>query len=292
MTPYDPSIKHCALWAFDCTMGNPNGDPDRGNISRQDLSTGLGIITDVAIKRKIRNYLEIKGESLSDRERYKILIQEGSVINEQIERAYLDLDYDTKSKKNQTTPEDQQKVLQWMIKNYIDLRFFGGLLSTGNLKAGQYCGPMQITFAQSVNQIFPSEITITRAASTTREENKDNKTMGKKTYIPYGLYLTRIFYSPCKDTYKLVTEKDLHLFWEAVANCFEVNRSASKGLIASQGLWVFSHSSQLGNFPEHKLLDSIQFESTKSIPTRYKDYKIIVDDDIIPAGKVLKTQLV
>ena len=293
MKLFDPTVKHTAVWAIDCRFSCINGDPDRNNLPRQDSSTELGYITDVALKRRIRNYLQEKGQDFPDKEKYKILIEENAVINEQIERAYVNLGFNIKSIKGQTTVAQQLEVLRWLIDNYIDLRFFGGVLSTGNLKAGQYCGPVQITFGVTLDKIFPQQITITRGAATFKDENKENKTMAKKSYIPYGLYLAYIFYNPCKDKYNLVTEKDLELFWESVSNCFEINRTASKGIISTRNLWVFSHNSKLGDFPEHKLIESIKFKRLcEGVPTTYSDYEVSIDNSLDLKDKVLFTQVV
>lgn len=287
--PCDPTKQHCALWVFDCSMGNPNGDPDFNNLPRQDLSTGIGFITDVALKRRIRNYFQVVGQTETP-ENYKILIQEKSVINETIERCYTELGFDVKSLKNRTTVEEQQQVLKYIISNFVDVRLFGGVLSTGSLKAGQYTGPVSITFAKSVDPIVPCEIAITRCASTTRDETKENKTIGKKTYIPYGLYVTKIFYSPCNDVYQQVSEKDLRLFWDAVANCFELNRTASKGHMATQNLWIFSHRSKYGDMPAHKLFNTVKLvKKCDGSPLTYDDYEVQTNFDNLPPEKITVT---
>lgn len=286
---YNPSKKQSAVWLFDCTMGNPNGDPIRNNLPRIDLVANRGIVTDVCLKRHIRNYLEEAGKDVNP-ERNKLLIQENTVINDIIKRAYTACELSTVKRK--TTIEEQQQSLLWLLDNFIDLRLFGGVLSTGDLKAGQYNGPVQVTFAQSIDPIYPEIVSITRCAATNNVEGKDNKTFGKKAYIPYGLYKAHVVYSPCRDTYKKVTEEDLRLLWGAIANCFEINLSAAKGMLATKGLWIYTHKNRLGNYPLHKLFDNVTVVKTvEAIPVKFDDYTVKVKTDY-PKDLVTCTEVV
>ncbi|MFM6108609.1 MAG: type I-C CRISPR-associated protein Cas7/Csd2, partial [Sphaerospermopsis kisseleviana] len=218
----DPTKKHDAILLFDCLDGNPNGDPDAGNQPRIDPQTNQGLVTDACLKRKVRNYVEMLSKDETTPERYKIFVEEGSVLNEKISRAYTAVGLPQK----EGTPEDQLKVAKWMQQNYYDLRMFGAVLSTG-LKAGQVWGPVQISFSRSIDPVFPQSFCITRCAATVENEDKDNKTIGRKEAIPYGLYRSHVFYNPSLASH--VTERDLELLWESLVKSWEFDRSASRG---------------------------------------------------------------
>lgn len=277
----DPNKKHDAILLFDCTDGNPNGDPDAGNQPRIDPETRQGLVTDACIKRKVRNYIELRGREEPEPERYKLFIEEGTVLNEKIERAYQALEQYTKGMKEGTS-EQQEAAGKWMQANFYDIRMFGAVLSTG-LKAGQVWGPLQISPARSIDPILPLSMTITRCARTNAEEGKDNKTMGRKELIPYGLYKAHIFYNPhIKD--ESVTQRDLELFWEAILKAWEFDRSAARGFMAVRGLWVFTHENRYGNCPVHQLFDRLQIQCQTQPPRSIEDYTITIDDASSPEG--------
>ncbi|MEL7039508.1 MAG: type I-C CRISPR-associated protein Cas7/Csd2 [Cyanobacteria bacterium J06592_8] len=280
----DPTLKHDAVILIDCLDGNPNGDPDAGNQPRIDPQTRQGLMTDACIKRKVRNYVGMKAKDLSTSERFKIFIEEGAVLNDTIARGYTELGIEPKGKKSKEgNAEQQEQVKAWIQENFYDVRIFGAVLTTG-LKAGQVWGPMQVHFGRSIDPVLPVSHTITRCAATESKEDKENKTMGKKEGIPYGLYRSTICYNPHLAS-DLVTENDLILFWEALVKAWEFDRSASRGLMACQGLWVFSHKNPYGNYPAHKLFDLIQIQSLAETPRNIRDYEILVGE--IPSGITL-----
>ena len=269
------------LLAFDVQDGNPNGDPDAGNLPRLDPETGHGLVTDVCLKRKIRNYVDLTQE---DREHNDIFIREKAVLNQLIEDRYeaigIKLEADGKgksAKKKKGKGEDVPKVRDSMCEKYFDVRTFGAVMSTG-ANAGQVRGPVQLTFSRSVDPIVPLEHSITRMAVATVEEAEkqdgDNRTMGRKPTIPYGLYVCRGFISPALAEQTGFGQEDLSLFWKALQGMFEHDRSAARGMMATRKLIVFRHASALGNAPAHKLLESVTFARKNSgAPARlFSDY--------------------
>jgi CRISPR-associated protein Csd2 len=280
----DPTKKHDAILLFDCLDGNPNGDPDAGNQPRIDPQTNQGLVTDACLKRKVRNYVEMVGKDENTPERYKIFVEEGSVLNEKIRRAYVAVGLPEK----EGTPEQQVQVAKWMQQNFYDLRMFGAVLSTG-LKAGQVWGPMQVSFARSIDPIFPQSVSITRCAATTEKEGKDNKTMGRKEVLPYGLYKSHVFYNPhLAEKSGCVTECDLKLFWEALIKAWEFDRSSARGFMACRGLYIFSHASKYGNAPVHELFDKLQIKSNVAVPRSFSDYQVVLNDGLkLPDGVTL-----
>lgn len=280
---------------FDVENGNPNGDPDAGNMPRIDAETGYGIVTDVCIKRKIRNYVEITKE---DCEGYKIYVKEGAVLNKQHETAYIGLGIDIKDKNeneiSKIARENRDPLRDFMCKNFFDIRAFGAVMTT-KINCGQVRGPVQINFARSIDPIVPQEITITRMAVTTEKdaENKINE-MGRKHIIPYALYKTEGYISA--NLARKVTgfsEGDLELLWEALINMFEHDRSAARGKMAVRGLYIFKHESELGNAPAHKLFDliSVTKKDSQKPARKFDDYIIKVDRAAIPAGVTLIEKL-
>jgi CRISPR-associated protein Csd2 len=282
--------RHEFVLLFDVTNGNPNGDPDAGNLPRVDPETGLGIVTDVALKRKIRNYVDaLKGKEA----RFKIYIQQGAILNERNLRAYTALGI--KPKENVEAPG----VKFWMCDNFFDVRAFGAVMTGKEANAGQVRGPLQLTFARSVDPILGMDISITRMAltkageKTTRDDDGEGTsshgTMGRKAYIPYGLYVAHGFYVPtfAKDTG--FSDEDLALIWQALENMWDLDRSASRGMTACRGLYVFSHSSPLGNAPAHKLLDriSIKRQPEVEVARKFTDYDVTVSADGLPEGVTL-----
>lgn len=261
---------------FDVENGNPNGDPDAGNMPRTDAETGHGIVTDVCIKRKIRNYVElIKNDSAG----YEIFIKE--VLNAKMEKAYAECKIEKKTKKS----EEILRAQKWMCKNYFDVRTFGAVMSTGDYVCGVLRGPVQINFAKSVDPVSPQEITITRMARTTAERAETGETeMGKKNYIPYGLYRAEGYISAALAEKTGFNDNDLELFWEAVINMFEHDRSAARGKMIVRKLIVFKHESPLGNAPSHKLFERIKITNKNDeISARaYSDYIVEVDCENLP----------
>lgn len=281
------------VFACDVKNGNPNGDPDAGNLPRIDPETGHGIISDVCIKRKIRNYVDlVKGCSIDDPDvedgelGYKIYVQEGAVLNERNEMAYKHYNLKPVDKKLPKKIEDQRKVTQFMCDNFYDIRTFGAVMTTGR-NCGQVRGPVQLCFAESVDPVAPLEMSITRMAATEEKENKENKTMGRKQYIPYGLYRIEGFVSAPLAERTGFSQADLDLLWEALMNMFENDRSASRGLMTSRKLVVFKHESRLGNAPAEKLFELVHIDRVgpgDKAARSYADYRVVVDEDALPDG--------
>ncbi|WP_031550426.1 type I-C CRISPR-associated protein Cas7/Csd2 [Oribacterium sp. FC2011] len=277
---------------FDVENGNPNGDPDSGNMPRVDAETQLGLITDVCIKRKIRNYVEmVKDDSTG----YRIYIKSHAVLNKNDEEAYaaLGVSVDKVAEQKKKDTDIDLKIRDWMCANFYDIRAFGAVMTTftkAKLNCGQVRGPVQIGFAKSVEPVVPQEITITRVAITTEKdaENKNNE-MGSKYIVPYGLYRCEGFVSAnlARKTTGF-TEDDLNLLWDAIYNMFENDHSAARGKMAVRKLIIFKHDSELGNAPSHKLFDLVSVsrkDADTSAPARsYEDYEISVKDDQIPNG--------
>ena len=267
---------------FDVTDGNPNGDPDSGNLPRIDPETGEGLVTDVCIKRKVRNYVQIASDN-------DIFVKENEILNQEINRAVLDATGSNAKTKNK---KDRDSARSLMCRRFYDIRTFGAVLSTGN-NAGQVRGPIQFTFGRSIDPIFPHEHTITRMAVADEKElnaneeaddNGGNRTMGRKATVPYGLYRMHGFVTPhfAEDTG--FTEDDLNLFWEALRNMFDIDHSAARGLMALQKLIVFKHESELGNAPAHKLFERIQVQKKEgvAVPRKFVDYEVSIDRDNLP----------
>lgn len=266
------------IYIFDVQDGNPNGDPDAGNLPRIDAETGMGLVTDVCLKRKVRNYVQVaKGLS----EGYDIFIKEKAILNSEIDKAHDD--EAVKKAKDKTAA-----ARLFMCKNYYDIRTFGAVMSTGK-NAGQVRGPIQFTFARSVDPIATAEHSITRMAVATENEaekqNGDNRTMGRKATVPYGLYVCHGFISASLAKQTGFSEEDLQLFFEALKNMFDVDRSAARGLMSAQKLIVFRHDSILGNAPANKLFDLVKIEkNTDNPPRAFGDYTVTIDKNAIPTG--------
>ena len=270
------------VYVFDVQDGNPNGDPDAGNLPRIDAETGEGLVTDVCIKRKVRNYVQVaKRTEEGQEEGYDIFIKEKAVLNDEIDKAHDDSE--VKAAKDKTAA-----ARKFMCKNYYDIRTFGAVMSTGK-NAGQVRGPIQITFARSADPIATAEHSITRVAVATPKEAEnqkgENHTMGRKATIPYGLYVCHGFISANLAKQTGFSEDDLNLFFEALKNMFDIDRSAARGLMSAQKLIVFRHDSELGNAPANKLFDLVQIEqTTDAAPRSFKDYKVTIDKEHVPAG--------
>ena len=277
------------VYLFDVENGNPNGDPDAGNMPRIDPETSYGIITDVCLKRKIRNFIEIVKEGKSP---YEIYVREKAVLNLTHERAHKAVGVQTKGddKKRKGSDEEVAKARQWMCANFYDVRTFGAVMSTG-VNCGQVRGSVQLNFGRSIEPIVPLEISITRMAVTTEKEAEqqsgDNRTMGTKHIVPYALYRTEGYISAYLAQQTGFSEEDLKLLWDALNNMFDHDHSAARGKMNARRLIVFKHESMLGNAPAHKLFDRVKIERSTdaSKPARsFQDYKIEVDEKKLPVG--------
>ena len=274
------------VYIFDVQDGNPNGDPDAGNLPRIDAETGMGLVTDVCLKRKVRNYVQMAKEC---KDGFDIFIKEKAVLNNLIDSSYDDDSVKSKEKQEDKT-EAARKV---MCSRYYDVRTFGAVMSTGK-NAGQVRGPIQLTFARSVDPINSSEHSITRMAVTTEKEAEkqsgDNRTMGRKSTVPYGLYVCHGFVSANLAAQTGFSEDDLVLFWEALKNMFDVDRSAARGLMSAQKLIVFKHDSALGNASANQLFDLVHVEKKADVdvPRKFGDYVVSIEKEKIPSGVSLE----
>ena len=266
------------VYIFDVQDGNPNGDPDAGNLPRVDAETGMGLVTDVCLKRKVRNYIQTaKGQA----DGYDIFIKEKAVLNTLIDKAHDDSE--VKAAKDKT-----EAARMYMCKNYYDIRTFGAVMSTGK-NAGQVRGAIQLTFARSADTIATAEHSITRMAVATEKEAEkqggDNRTMGRKATVPYGLYVCHGFISANLAQQTGFSEEDLQLFWDALKNMFDVDRSAARGLMSAQKLIVFKHDSVLGNAPANKLFDLVKVKKVcDGAPRSFSDYTVTIDKEGLPAN--------
>jgi CRISPR-associated protein Csd2 len=364
----DPNKRHDFVLIFDVTDGNPNGDPDAGNLPRTDPETMQGIVTDVALKRKVRNFVSLVTEDEENPERLKIFVEHRGVLNNKIRRAYTeqgmkvgeykekpvedtavlenlreiapmlpgafsladseeDMEKPVFSYSGELSPEEIKEALDapgdqldsktrkfisdlaktsgkpaksrdnadkartWMCANFYDVRMFGAVMSTG-LGAGQVRGPLQLTFSRSVSPVLPQDIAVTRVAVTDEKDREKEQTIGRKTLIPYGLYVGQGFFSPYLAKETGVTEQDLRLFWDALVSMWDFDRSASRGLMTPRGLYVFSHERKLGNAPAHELFERIRptLKDGVASPRKFGDYEVEVRDDL-PEGVTL-TRLV
>lgn len=302
--------RHDFVLIFDVTNGNPNGDPDAGNLPRLDPETNHGLVTDVSLKRKIRNYVDL---ARSGEAGHHIYVQEGAILNEKHRQAYVALRgaEGAKDKKlNPKTDDEAKQLRDWMCANFFDVRTFGAVMSTG-INCGQVKGPVQMTFARSVEPILPVEISITRMAATNEAEKKkraegdegdertDNRTMGRKHIVPYGLYVAHGFISAKFAERTGFSQADLDLLYQALANMFEHDRSAARGEMTTRKLIAFAHSNALGNAPAHALFDRVrigrhvdgEFRALDDrglgnlAPARsFRDYVVEIDRADLPEG--------
>ena len=266
---------------FDVKDGNTNGDPDAGNLPRIDAETGMGLVTDVCLKRKVRNYVQLAGQD--------IFIKEKGVLNALIDKAHEQDSVKSKEKGDKT-----EAARKWMCSKYYDIRTFGAVMSTGK-NAGQVRGPVQLTFGRSVEPIVVLEHSITRMAVATEAEAEkqsgDNRTMGRKYTVPYGLYRAHGFVSAHLANQTGFSEDDLKLFWDSLLNMFEHDRSAARGMMATRGLYVFEHSTALGNAPAFDLFDRITVERNilSSGPARsFDDYVVNIDSNNLGEVKLIR----
>lgn len=273
---------------FDVENGNPNGDPDAGNLPRIDPESGYGIVTDVCIKRKIRNYVEAIKE---DESGYKIYIREDVPLNRSDNTAYKYLETDEKGIKElkKKDPNVDRKIRDFMCQNFFDIRTFGAVMTTfvsAALNCGQVRGPVQLGFARSIDPIVSQEVTITRVAITTEKDAENKRTeMGRKNIVPYALYRMEGYIS-ANLARKVTgfTEDDLELLWDAIINMFEVDHSAARGKMSVRELIVFKHSKELGDCPAYKLFDAVDVRRADGVeyPRRYKDYTVTIHNEQIP----------
>jgi len=282
------SNRYDFVYLFDVKDGNPNGDPDAGNLPRLDPETGLGLVTDVALKRKIRNFVALaKGETPG----FDIYMQERAVLNRAHLRAYEAKGLKSEAKKLPKDQAEAQGLTRWMCDNFFDIRAFGAVMST-EVNAGQVRGPVQLTFARSQDPIVPLEITITRSSVTNEKDALLNdRTMGRKHIVPYGLYRAHGFISgrlandPKKGTG--FSDEDLALLWEALANMFEHDRAAARGMMTARGLVVFKHDSDLGNATADSLFQRVKVtraEGDTAAPRDFADYDVKIDEVALPTG--------
>lgn len=282
------------MYIFDVQDGNPNGDPDAGNLPRVDIETGKGLVTDVCLKRKVRNYVQVTKQDIDGFDiliRSKELSGTETYINGEIRKTYNSMGANLKPKDVVKDNDQIESARKLMCSKYFDIRTFGAVLSTGP-NAGQVRGAVQMTFARSVDPVFPLEHAITVCAA--RDENKPYDSQigiqGRKYTIPYGLYVCHGFISANLAQQTGFSQEDLDLFFDALKNMFDVDRSAARGLMSAQRLIVFKHDSVLGNAPANKLFDLVKVERRdKSVPARsFADYEVIVDSEHLPAGVTIE----
>ena len=293
----DVNRRHDFVLLFDVMDGNPNGDPDAGNLPRVDPETMQGLVTDVAIKRKVRDWVDTArgGEA-----RFKIYVQSGEALNARHRRAYEALGITSTGSKQ--AANDVRRAREWMCDNFFDIRMFGAVMTTG-VNCGQVRGPLQLTFARSIDPIVPLDLSITRVA-VTREEDTEvvaaegeegaqgkQTEMGRKALVPYGLYRAHGFFNPHFARQTGATSEDLGLVWQALVSMWDLDRSAARGMMACRGLYIFSHESPLGNAPAHELLArvSVRRREDVSVPRSFSDYAVTVASSDLPPGVTLTT---
>ncbi len=299
--------RYDAVFLYDVTNGNPNGDPDAGNLPRLDPETNQGIVSDVCLKRKVRNFVSLTKAGAPG---YEIFVTERAILELKQAKAWDAVLPDTDKKDRGKLPKDEEdarKVTNWMCANFFDVRTFGAVMSTKAANCGQVRGPVQFAFSRSVEPIMPLEISITRMAATTEKDAEgkgDIRTMGRKHIVPYGLYRAHVYVSACLagETPGHGTgfsEEDLELLWNALAQMFDHDRSAARGEMSAQRLIIFRHDSALGNAPAHKLLDRVTIrraangkehdlgsEGASGLPPAraFRDYAVHVDRENLPSG--------
>jgi len=279
----DPTKRHDLVLLFDVTDGNPNGDPDAGNLPRVDPETMHGLVTDVCIKRKIRDFVN---QERGDKERFKIYVEHKGVLNAQHKRAYTAMG---KKPTNKPDRETQEAARKWMCENFYDIRMFGAVMTT-EVNCGQVRGPLQFTFGRSIDPIVPLDVSITRVAVTREEDavafttgeegSAEGKltAMGRKALVPYGLYRAYGFFNPHFASETGVNEEDLALLWDALGQMWEIDRSASRGMMACRGVYIFTHDNKVGRAPAYKLFSLVQVKRKPEVevPRSFYDYEISV----------------
>jgi CRISPR-associated protein Csd2 len=274
------------VYLFEVTNGNPNGDPDAGNMPRLDPETNQGLVTDVALKRKIRNYVQLEKEFQPP---HDIYMQEHAILNQKHQMAYDAIGVEPDSK-NKALPKDKakaQELTQWMCNNFYDIRTFGAVMTT-EINCGQVRGPVQLAFAQSIDPIVPLEMSITRTSVTNEKdaERKDRE-MGRKHVVPYGLYRAHGFISAKLANQTGFDDNDLDLLWRSLTQMFEHDHSAARGEMTARKLIAFKHDNALGNAPAHKLFDAVTVERAgdpSAPPRSFEDYQVTVNREGIPNG--------
>lgn len=281
------------VYIFDVQDGNPNGDPDAGNLPRVDAETGMGLVTDVCLKRKVRNYVQVAKAGIEGNDilvKSKEISGEEVFINKEIRNAYKDLGIELKVK-DKAKPEQVESGRKRMCEKFYDVRTFGAVLSTG-ANAGQVRGAIQITFARSCDPIVSMEHALTVCAARDEEKSYESQVgiQGRKATIPYGLYVCHGFISANLANQTGFSEEDLELFWNALKNMFDIDRSAARGLMSAQKLIVFKHESVLGNAPANKLFDLITVEKKQDVdvPRSFSDYSVNIDRDNLPQGVTIE----
>jgi CRISPR-associated protein Csd2 len=287
----DPRSRQDFVLFFDVEDGNPNGDPDAGNLPRVDPETMHGLVTDVALKRKVRDWVDAVHEGADG---YKIYVRRGEALNTKHQMAYDALSLKSTGAKQKT--DEVEQVREWMCENFYDIRMFGAVMTTG-VNCGQVRGPVQLTFSRSIDPIVPLDLSITRVAVTRPEdaevvsaeggETTGKQTeMGRKSLVPYGLYRADGFFNPHFAEMTGVTSDDLVLFWQALQQMWDLDRSSSRGMMACRGLYVFSHDSKLGNAPAHRLFDLIDItrQDRQTVPRSFSDYELNIRDADVPKG--------
>lgn len=269
------------LYFFDCQDANPNGDPDAGNLPRLDVETGQGLVTDVCIKRKIRNFVAMTANAKSG---YRIYFSEGAVHNNQHKEAYESIGEKPEKK---VKPEIKDKATAWMCENYFDVRTFGAVMST-EVNCGQVRGPVQVSFARSIDPIVSSEHAITRSSVTNEKDIEKERTMGRKFTVPYGLYKTQGFVNPFLARQTGFNDDDLELLFHSLENAFQFDQSAARpaGSMNPRKLIVFKHDNELGKAPSHKLFEAVSVNKKDGveIPRSFRDYDVRIDKSAMPAG--------
>lgn len=280
------------VYIFDVQDGNPNGDPDAGNLPRVDAETGMGLVTDVCLKRKVRNYVQVAKAGIEGND---ILIKSKEIsgnevfINKEIRDAYEDIGIQLKVK-DKAKPEQVESGRKRMCEKFYDVRTFGAVLSTG-ANAGQVRGAVQMTFARSVNPVVSSEHALTVCAARDEEKSYESQVgiQGRKATVPYGLYVCHGFISANLANQTGFSEEDLLLFWDALENMFDVDRSAARGLMSAQKLIVFKHDSMLGNAPANKLFDLVKVQKKcDGAPRKFEDYEVTIDKENLPTGVTIE----
>jgi CRISPR-associated protein Csd2 len=302
-TLLDPAVRHDAVFLFDVTDGNPNGDPDAGNRPRVDDETSQGLVTDVALKRKVRDTIGLAAASLGlDLARYQVFVEAGHALNTRLEESYAanGLPADGKAA---SEPKEMKKITasqaeparRWLTERYVDIRLFGAVMSTGNTPGlGQIRGPLQFGMARSIDPVYPVDHAITRVTQTTQADiDKGERTeMGGKWTLPYALYRVSLHYSGERGRQTGVTGDDLRLVLTTMLNMFDHDRSATRGIMSARGLYVFSHSNAFGDAPAQSLVERVSVERIgDGVPRSFDDYKVVVDEAGLPAGVTLSRML-
>ncbi|WP_017973753.1 type I-C CRISPR-associated protein Cas7/Csd2 [Actinopolyspora halophila] len=283
----DPTVRHDMVFLFDVADGNPNGDPDFDNRPRMDEETGHGLVTDVAIKRKVRDSLPMAAQGTDNEERYGIFVEAGHALNTKLGASKTETGLD---KKKSLTDEDRKTARSWLTERYADMRLFGAVLNTGTTKdLGQIYGPVQVTNARSVDPVMPQHHAITRITQTKQEDIDRGETteMGGKWTVPYALYRAEIYYSASRGQQTGMDSTDLELFYRTLAMMFDHDRSSARGTMTARGLYVFSHDNAFGSAPAHTLLNRVDVSSAAEAgktPRGFGDYSVSVADDDLPRG--------